>query len=171
MVIHQVRKSCARYTLIQSTIRPFKELAAASNSQSDKLKLKGRTLKTYPLYETLVSTRDDLKRAYRGSKTAAKNTLFYLDKARAKGFKQAGKLTNFQILRQSAFVDMNEQLPKIESDVLPIIKPYIGKSTGFGQMPNQKKMYLSFGGTALKMHRILCKNVSSLYARRLMAVP
>ena len=25
-------------------------------------------------------------------------------------------------------------------------------------MPNQKKLYLSFGGTALKMHRILCKN-------------
>lgn len=52
----------------------------ARDSQSDKLKLKGRTSKTYPLYETLVNTRDDLKRAYRGSKTAVKNTLFYLDK-------------------------------------------------------------------------------------------
>ena len=122
--------------------KAFKELVAASNSQSDKLKLKGRTSKTYPLYETLVNTRDDLKRAYRGSKTAVKNTLFYLDKARAKGFKQAGKLTNFHILRQSAFVDMNEQLPKIESDVLPIIKPYIGKSTDLDKCPIKKNVFV-----------------------------
>lgn len=89
-----------------------------------------------------MNTRDDLKRAYRGSKTAVKNTLFYLDKARAKGFKQAGKLTNFHILRQSAFVDMNEQLPKIESDVLPIIKPYIGKSTDLDKCPIKKNVFV-----------------------------
>lgn len=117
-----------------------------------------------------MNTRDDLKRAYRGSKTAVKNTLFYLDKARAKGFKQAGKLTNFHILRQSAFVDMNEQLQRSKV-CASHYKAIYWEVYGFGQMPNQKKMYLSFGGTALKMHRILCKNVSSLYARRLMAVP
>lgn len=122
--------------------KAIKELAAASNSQSGKLKLKGRTSNTYPLYETLVNTRNGLKRAYRGSKTATKNTLFYLDKAHAKGFKQAGKLTHFQILRQRAFADMNEQLPKIESDVLPVIEPYIGMSTDLDKCPIIKNVFV-----------------------------
>lgn len=48
--------------------KAFKELVAASNSQSDKLKAKRSYIKTYPLYETLVNTRDDLKRAYRAQR-------------------------------------------------------------------------------------------------------